>query len=62
VSANGTSPFRAAAIEQYARSGQPVVSVRRPSVALLVVLWLLLVLALAAGATWLTVAWRYFAT
>jgi hypothetical protein len=62
VSTNGASPFRAAAIERHARTGEPAVSVRRPSVVLLVVLWLLLVLALAAGAAWLTLAWRYLAT
>jgi hypothetical protein len=62
VSANGASPFRAAALKHYARPTQPTVAVRRPSVAVVVVLWLLLVLALAAGAAWLTVAWRYFAT
>ena len=62
MSADGVPPFRATALEHYARSTPPTVAVRRPSVALVVVLWLLLVLALAAGAAWLTVAWRYLAT
>jgi len=61
VRSNGTSPFRAAALEQYARTGQPTVAVRRPGFALLLVLWLLLCVALAAGGAWLLVALRYLA-
>jgi hypothetical protein len=56
-----TSPFRAAAIEQYARTRHSTVAVRRPAVALLMALWLLLCLALTAGVMWLLVAWPYVA-
>jgi hypothetical protein len=61
VNSHNGSPFRAAALEQYARADQADVSVRRPAGARLVVLWVLLVLALAAGGAWLMVAWRYLA-
>jgi hypothetical protein len=59
VTANGTSPFRAEAIERYARTRQAAVSVRRPEAARLAVLWLLLLLALGASGAWLMLAWRY---
>jgi cobalamin biosynthesis Mg chelatase CobN len=55
------SPFRATAVERYARTREAAVPVRRPPGALLVVLWVLLLVTLAAGGVWLTVAWRYFA-
>jgi hypothetical protein len=61
MSANGASPFRAAALERYARSREVTVAVRRPSGALLAVLWVLLLAALAVGGVWLTLAWRYLA-
>jgi hypothetical protein len=48
-------------MERYARTSQPAVSRRHPTRALLVLLWLLLVLALAVVGAWLTVAWRYVA-
>jgi hypothetical protein len=41
--------------------GQAAVPVRRPPGALLVGLWVLLLVTLAAGGAWLTVAWRYLA-
>jgi hypothetical protein len=61
LSATGASPFRATVVERYARARDRAVSARHPTGALLVVLWLLLCLALAVGATWLMLAWRYFA-
>jgi hypothetical protein len=61
VSVNGSSPFRADAIERYARTRQAAVSVRRPGAARLAVLWLLLLLAVVAGGAWLILAWRYLA-
>ena len=51
------SPFRATA-RRAVRLGQAPVSVRRPPGALLVGLWALLLVTLAAGGVWLTVAWR----
>jgi hypothetical protein len=56
-----TSPFRATAVERYARMGQAAMSVRRPPGALLVGLWVVLLVTLAAGGAWLMVAWRYLA-
>jgi fatty acid desaturase len=59
ANANKTSPFRATAVERYTRQRETAVSVRRPPGALLVGLWVLLLVTLALGGAWLTVAWRY---
>jgi hypothetical protein len=56
-----TSPFRAAAVERYAETRETARSVHRPPAALLVMLWALLLVTLAACGVWLTVAWQYLA-
>jgi hypothetical protein len=62
VGVNGASPFRTTAVERYARTRPAPVTAGQPTRALLVTLWLVLILALAAGGVWLAVAWRYLAS
>ncbi|HEY1297890.1 MAG TPA: hypothetical protein VGJ60_32830 [Chloroflexota bacterium] len=53
------SPFRATALERYASTRDAAVAVRRPPGGLLLGLWLLVLLALAASGAWLLAGWHY---